>query len=254
MGKAKYIFRLDDISWKMNFSNFNRFREILEKSNIKPLIGVIPANKDAGLIKAATSSGIGEKEFWEMLYRLHRECGWNIALHGYDHVYISKKAGLLKVHFRSEFAGLGEEEQNQKILQGKKILEEKGLRVAAFMAPAHTFDQTTEMVLERNGITVVTDGYGIYPYKKRGITFVPQLFARPRKMPFGVYTFCFHPNSMTDEEFERVERFIDQNSSDIISFEEAAKILADDVFKKTINIGVRLAMYGRALIRLMYNK
>ena len=42
----KYIFRLDDISWDMNYENFKRIKQLFTDYGIKPIIGVIPKNED----------------------------------------------------------------------------------------------------------------------------------------------------------------------------------------------------------------
>mgnify|MGYP001160046680 CR=1 FL=1 len=40
------LIRFDDISDHMNWSLMNKCEEIFDKYNIKPLLGVIPDNKD----------------------------------------------------------------------------------------------------------------------------------------------------------------------------------------------------------------
>lgn len=255
MGKAKYVFRMDDISYDMDFDKFFRFKELLDKFRVKPLIGVIPANKNHKFIEFGNQGKRkNEEEFWQIVKELNWEWGWVIALHGYDHVYLSRNTGLLKYQRKSEFAGVEVEEQYRKISEGKRLLEKKGLKISAFMAPAHTFDRNTLEVLKRNDLDVVTDGFGVYSYKKRGITFVPQLFARPRKMPIGLYTFCFHTNTMDEKDFIEAERFLSRNWRDVISFEEAIKISADSLPKRALNLLVFLAMYFRMTLRLIFQK
>ncbi len=262
MGNAKYVFRLDDISPDMDFEKFHRFQSILDKYCVSPIIGVIPANEDSKLKEMGSQRGVevgrgqvvggGSEEngFWSMVRSLHLEKGWSVALHGFNHVYDSNASGLLKYHNRSEFVGQDREVQQQKIRDGKGILTEKGLTIAAFMAPAHTFDKITLQVLSQNDIKVITDGYGVYSYNKEGITFVPQLFARPRKMPFGVYTFCFHTDELTEKDFVGAESFLAANGAHVIPFEEAVKYMADNWWKKALNFIIYQAMIFRALLRL----
>lgn len=262
MGKGRYVFRLDDISPDMDFNKFYRFKEILDKYDVKPIIGVIPANADRKLKEIGSRGGVGvdtdegpevgidETQFWSMVRHLNWEKGWSVALHGFNHVYNSKSSGLLKYHNRSEFAGNDRALQQKKIIAGKEVLAEKGLKISAFMAPAHTFDKITLEVLRENGIDVITDGYGLYSYIQEGITFVPQLFARPRKMPFGVYTFCFHTDELTDKDFIEAEKFLSDNWTDVITFEDAVKLTADSWLKKALNFIVSKGMVLRGLIRL----
>ena len=249
MGNANYVFRLDDVASNMNIANFERIMKIMVKYNIKPIIGVIPCNQDPRLAAYGKDSRIEKDVFWLMLRKLQKENGWTIALHGYNHVYCSQNSGILKIHNRSEFAGLSEAEQNKKISEGKRILEAKGLQISAFMAPAHTFDKTTLKVLGRNGINTVTDGHGIYTYQQEGITLVPQIMSRPRVMPFGVYTSCLHFNTMSDRDFIRTENFIVQNRDRIISFDEAVAMTADTLPKKMINLLIRGIFKVRASLR-----
>jgi predicted deacetylase len=254
MRKANYVFRLDDISYDMNLTNFRRIQSILDRHGVQPIIGVIPCNRDPKLAAYGKDSGMAEDSFWLMVQNLQREKGWSIALHGYDHVYCSQKGGILKTHDRSEFAGLSEAEQDRKISMGKKILEEHGLQIAAFMAPAHTFDKTTLKVLASHGIHTITDGFGLYPYRKQGITFVPQMMARPLVMSFGIYTICLHPNTMREKDFDRIEAFLSQYKANVIRFEEAANMTADNAFKKLLNLLVRCCFSIRATSKLIRKK
>ena len=47
----KITIRMDDITPDMDFEKFTRFKTILDKHGIKPLIGVVPDNKDKKLQK-----------------------------------------------------------------------------------------------------------------------------------------------------------------------------------------------------------
>lgn len=241
MKKAKYIIRLDDISWDMDYLKFNKMIQILTKYGIKPLIGVIPKNEDFKFKQL--DNRMQEEEFWKLVKKLHSEHGWQIALHGYEHRYVTCESGVLGINPRSEFAGIEEEEQYSKINLGKKILVDQGLKISAFMAPGHSFDNNTLKSLKKNGIYAVTDGYGIYPYMNEGMIFVPQLCAKPRKMPFGVYTFCFHTNMMNDNDFHILEDFIKNNVENIISFDEAATLINNSITIKCLNRFFYFFMY-----------
>ena len=60
--------------------------------------------------------------------------------------------------------------------------------------------------------------------KKQGMLFLPSVFDTPHKISkTGVYTFVYHPNNMTDSDFEYLESFIikhrdcfDVNMTDVI--------------------------------------
>ena len=47
----RYIIRLDDASEIMNVSTWERIEELLDDYNIKPIVGIIPNNKDTLLNK-----------------------------------------------------------------------------------------------------------------------------------------------------------------------------------------------------------
>ena len=46
----RFIIRIDDVHEGMNFVRFNDFINTLDSLSIKPIIGVIPNNKDNSLI------------------------------------------------------------------------------------------------------------------------------------------------------------------------------------------------------------
>lgn len=216
---AKYIFRLDDICENMNWDNYQRVKSIFLKNDIKPIIGVIPNNKDNEFLKYPKCNF----EFWDEIRNLQNKEKWSIALHGYTHVYENENSGIFKKCTNSEFAGLSMQEQNHKISEGKRIFEYEKLRIDAFMAPSHSMDNITIECLKRNEINVVTDGWALYPYYYKDVLFVPQLFATPKKMPFGIYTWCFHTNTMSEKNIDELEIFITENKKDIICFSEAEK-------------------------------
>ena len=92
----KIAIRMDDITPKMDWEKFEKFKTLLEEYQIKPLIGVVPDNQDENL-----NRGRENKDFWQYISRL-QESGWCIAQHGYQHVYTQKRGGCFPLnHFRS---------------------------------------------------------------------------------------------------------------------------------------------------------
>lgn len=244
---VKYIFRLDDICKNMNWNQYNRIKHFFLKNHIKPILGVIPNNKDIELLKYKKC----KFDFWNEIKNLKYKHGWSIALHGYMHTFETCDDGILKINKKSEFAGISKKKQNEKIMKGKKILLEKGLEIDAFMAPAHSYDRTTIACLKENSINVITDGYGLYPYYHDDVLFIPQLFSKPRKMPFGVYTWCLHINTMTERELDDLEVFIDKNIKDIISFNDAEKYTKSSIHSKVQNLITQSAI---RMIRKLTNR
>ena len=115
-------------------------------------------------------------------------------------------------------------DDGEKIKAGKDILVAEGVWQPVFMAPGHSLDRTTLEVLHNLGFELVTDGYGIYPYRIENILAVPQLFSSPVHFGFGVYTICLHVNNLNQVECERIERFVRANAGRFISIIDASKL------------------------------
>jgi len=111
------------------------------------------------------------------------------------------------------------------------------------MAPSHTFDLQTLTALNRLGFRSVTDGFGIFPYREIGLTFVPQLFSSGINFGIGVYTIALHLNYLTSRNIIRIEKFISLNRKNFTTFDKALKFEKNDylnficrmVCKHTIN-------------------
>lgn len=210
---SKYIMRLDDAAEKMDVEKWNRIELLLDKYNIKPLVGIIPACKDPMMDNYEE-----DVCFWKKVERW-REKKWIIALHGYDHVYCTEEGGINPVNKRSEFAGLDLKQQKQKIKNGIKVFRAHGITPQVFFAPSHTFDENTiEALKTESTIRIISDTVANKPYSKYGMTFVPQQSGSVRKLPFNTVTFCYHPNMMGNEEFDKLEKFLQLNWKKFISF------------------------------------
>lgn len=215
---TRYMFRMDDIAPNMHWVRYFQLLELFGSHDLKPLLGVIPDNQDPELRRHAHC----EFDFWEHI-RDRQATGWDIAVHGYQHLLGAEAPESSGPNKRTEFAGLPYSVQYDKLKQAVSIFRKQGLRADTFMAPAHSFDRTTLEALKDVGIYTITDGYALYPTWRHGILFVPQQFANPRRMPFGVYTFCLHPNSMTDTQFAMIAAFLQRNRHEVIAFSEAEK-------------------------------
>lgn len=212
----KYLIRLDDACETMDFKKWNRIALFFDAYNIRPLVAVIPNNEDPTLkIDPINDS------FWDWLMERERK-GWEIGLHGDNHVYATDQGGINPIHKRSEFAGLSLDEQRIKIRQGFLKLKQKGFDPRIFIAPSHTFDRNTLTALKQEStIGIVSDTMSFFPYKKWGFIFIPQQLGAVRNVFFpGLYTFCYHPNTMNEQDFIALERFISCNSHKFIGFKD----------------------------------
>ena len=83
----KILIRFDDICENMNWDFMNECEIIFDKYNIKPLLGVIPSNLDSDLKKWPK-----KKNFWDIVRKWQNK-GWEISMHGYNHLYNKETHG-----------------------------------------------------------------------------------------------------------------------------------------------------------------
>ena len=195
----KFIIRLDDACPTMNEIKWQKMENLLDKYDIKPIVGVIPLNKDKDFSFPLI------KDFWNKYPTRWQKKGWIIAQHGLYH--------NLSDIVRTEFEGKDYEEQRKIINKGYKILTSHKIYPRAFFAPAHTFDDVTVKVCKDLGyFEFISDGYAFYPYKYKGMFFIPSVFDTPHKISnAGVFTFVYHPNKINDDTLNYLENFIEEN-------------------------------------------
>ena len=229
--KCNLILRLDDIAPNMNWELLFKTKKLFNKYNIKPIIGVIPKNED----KELKSYPECDFNFWEEIKKLQND-GWEIAIHGYQHLYDSDcKNDYLGHGGKTEFANHSFETQLNKLTLGKKIFNENSINVKTFFAPNHTYDKNTFAALKNSGINEIIDGYGLMPYVENDIKFIPQLFYKIFKIPFGIQTTQIHLNYWKQKDFDDFERFVKKNSNKIITYDQALAKINNGFFYKLIN-------------------
>lgn len=199
-----YLLRLDDASEYRDIIKWDRIETLLDKYQIKPIVGVIPHNQDPSIINKYKK----DSRFWEVVKKWNHK-NWTIGLHGYNHVYITNVGGLNPVNNRSEFAGVDLAIQKEKIRKGLSIFKEQNISPKAFFAPAHTFDHNTLRALHsESNIRVISDTIANDVYNFDGFYFIPQQTGHVRSMPFKITTFCYHPNNMIDKDYIELENFL----------------------------------------------
>lgn len=215
----KICIRIDDICENMNWEKFNRFVDILDKYDLKPLIGIVPNCQDEQLNTEQKCPNYIE------FLRNKRLDGWTFSMHGYEHKYVTKKSGMFPLNNYSEYAGLSYKEQFEKIADGKRMLSALGVETDIFMAPAHSFDKYTVKALLENGFRYITDGFGNAPYKFGGMIYLPISFLRSleKKGKNGYTTYVVHTATMRDEDFEYYDKLIGDNRDQFVDYSELLK-------------------------------
>ena len=226
------LIRIDDVAENMNWDLMRKTELLFEKYSIKPVIGVIPNNKDNEILIYPKKN-----DFWEQV-RSWRNKGWEIAMHGYTHVYdkICKKDDYFNYGGGSEFFGHSLETQISRIKSGLKKFNDEKIKIRTFFAPNHTYDENTFLALKSCGIKEVIDGHGLMPYMEKDIKFIPQLFYKVFLLPFGIQSTQIHLNYWKQEDFDNFEKFVKKNSNKIITYDQALKKINNNLFYKSINI------------------
>ena len=202
------ILRLDDACPKMDVDRWAKMEALCDQYHVKPLVGIIPDCKDPDMDVYAYNDA-----FWTETIQRWKAKDWVLALHGYQHIFITREGGINAVNSRSEFAGISPDVQKEKIKNGICILRSHGIDPKVFYAPAHTFDHNTLIALkEETDIRIISDTIAWDRYQKNDFTFVPQQCGKVRNLPFKTVTFCYHPNIMHDDDFSRLEDFLKENA------------------------------------------
>jgi len=214
---ARYLIRLDDALPTLRTETWEVVENLLDEYEIKPMVAVIPNNHDDAMEFNET-----DPYFWERV-KSWKSKGWSIALHGYSHSYhkINRKHSLVPLHDRSEFVGLSLEVQRNKFAKASRVFSEKGIKPDLFIAPSHSFDETTLSAMKtETSLRIVSDGIALSPYFFCGIWFLPQQLWKFKWRPFGIWTVCLHPNTISSLELKDLETALSKYHNMFISLDE----------------------------------
>ncbi|HET6331533.1 MAG TPA: DUF2334 domain-containing protein [Holophagaceae bacterium] len=198
MPDSRYLIRFDDICPTMNWAVWEAIEGGLDLHGVKPILAVVPDNQDPKLRVDPP-----RPEFWNRV-RDWQAKGYTIALHGYQHRYVNRNAGLMGLTPNSEFAGLPRADQEAKLRSALAIFAAQGVRVDAWVAPSHSFDKVTVALLAELGVNVISDGLWPRPFTAEGITWIPQQLWSFHPKPAGIWTVCNHHNGWSEA---RIEQF-----------------------------------------------
>jgi len=226
MSAAQYLLRFDDICPTMNWRVWAEIESVLVQRRLRPLLAVVPDNRDPDLQVDSPA-----EDFWDRA-RAWQERGWTIALHGFQHRYVTRNAGLVAVRKKSEFAGLLPDVQREKLVQAMEIFRREGITPRVWIAPGNTFDATTVALLPEVGIRIICDGYFRFPHicpltaslsssnrEKGWMTWVPQQLYHFRPAPAGVWTVCYHHNQWSAAQMRKFRQDVEDFGADITSLE-----------------------------------
>lgn len=242
---ARFLMRFDDLCPTMNWDAWDGIESVLVRSDVRPILSVVPDNQDPKL-----NVGSPRPDFWERV-RSWQKRGWSIGLHGYQHKYVTQDPGLVGLNTRSEFAGLPIAVQGEKIDRALQIFHEHNVRPDLWIAPGHSFDRSTIEVLRARGIRTISDGLFVSPVTWHGMVWIPQQLWRFRNIPTGVWTVCFHPNSFADAEHDSMARDVREFRDRLVSLQDVTGLARPirSVDKMGATIWVRTIKGRRALLR-----
>ena len=225
------LIRIDDVCENMDWKLMEKLEILFDKHSIKPVLGVIPDNKDKEFLSFPKNDN-----FWDQV-RKWQDKGWEIVQHGYTHIYdklCEEKTDYFNYGGGSEFFGHPLEVQETRIKNGLEKFKQEKINIRSFFAPNQTYDDNTFIALKKCGIKEVIDGYGLMPYTEKNIKFIPQLFEKVVLLPFGIQSTKLHLHSWSDEDYENFEKFINKNSHKVVSYDEALNKINDNFFYKLI--------------------
>jgi peptidoglycan/xylan/chitin deacetylase (PgdA/CDA1 family) len=231
MTASRYLLRFDDICPTMNWRTWDTIEKHLVHHDIRPILAVVPDNQDPKLMVDPPAP-----DFWDRVRRW-QGMGYTIGLHGYQHVYVNRNKGMMKLTPNSEFTGLPHAEQAEKIRKGLAIFKEQGVHPDLFVAPSHSFDRTTLDVLLEHGVNVISDGPWPWPHLEDGKLFwIPQQLWRLTPRSQGLWTACFHPMEWNPADLDNFLRQVTRFADQITDLAEVQRIYGE----RRLTLGDRL--------------
>ncbi len=248
---AQYLLRFDDLCPAVSRARWQRFLLLIEEFGIRPILAVVPYNQDHSLAQSPP-----DPEFWPQI-RAMEAAGASIALHGYRHLCNSQGRSLVPLNRESEFAGVPVEIQRQWIRAGLEILRGHGLNPRLWVAPRHGFDRTTLRVLREEGIGLLSDGFALRPFTRRGLTWIPQQLWAPVAKTKGLWTICLHPNTAPDLLVQNLQDFLGQYAAQFTSVDRVVAELPSSrlsLFEHAQAAAALLRVRARRRMKLMLGR
>jgi peptidoglycan/xylan/chitin deacetylase (PgdA/CDA1 family) len=246
---ANYLIRFDDICPTMNWTVWQPVEEVLVAADIKPILAVVADNQD-DVLKVNPP----DECFWDRV-RTWRDRGWTVALHGYQHRYVTSGSSMVGRRKSSEFAGLLANEQEVKLERALAIFRREFVQPDVWVAPGHSFDRTTVNILREKGLRRISDGPFLFPnVDSTGMLWIPQqLWRFPfRPMPFGVWTVCLHVNHWTPSDILEFRRDVERYRKHIVTLQQVITLYGNrrrDWKDKLFEVAYPAFLCGHAVLR-----
>jgi predicted deacetylase len=234
---AQYLLRFDDLCPTMPRERWEPFRAVVDEFGIKPILAVIPENRDSSLERAAYDPG-----FWNEMRALEA-AGATIAVHGYRHTCIRRGESLLGLHRQSEFAGVELSMQREWIGAGLALLREHGLNPRLWAGPRHGFDLNTLLALHEAGLDYISDGFARIPFRRGDVTWIPQQLWAPVAKRKGLWTICIHPITAGARDADKLRSFLKGHWPQFTSFDRVAAEFSGDTLGLCERAYERIALW-----------
>jgi predicted deacetylase len=176
---AEYLLRCDDLCPTMSTERWRRIESLIEEFQLQPILAVVPDNRDPELRFRLPIRHSGSA------CAALEAAGAIVGLHGYRHRCESRGRSLVGLARTSEFAGVPAKTQREWIHEGLRILRGHGLNPKIWVAPRHGFDCKTLDALCAEGITLLSDGFARVPFRRGGLTWIPQQLWGPVEKSSG---------------------------------------------------------------------
>ena len=227
------LIRMDDISENMRWDYMDKCESLFDKYKIKPLLGVIPINRDPELLKYPRND-----KFWERVISWKNK-GWEIAMHGCHHLYTQKsyKKDIFNYGGNSEFYGLDYSEQLNKIKTGSLEFTKRKIPIRSFFAPNHNYDKNTLKALKEDGIKIIIDGYGLFPYFKYELLFIPNFSIR-NILTIWYSSYANTYNYWESHDLQRFEKFLENYHNKIKDLDYMVSIASKNYLQSFTNFFV----------------
>jgi peptidoglycan/xylan/chitin deacetylase (PgdA/CDA1 family) len=165
--KIYVVFRYDDYSSLSPTDIEIKIIELFRKNHISFTIGVVPYTRNLQN-KNTVSGNIYPLTLLkaEILRKAVRDRVVNVALHGYLHEKRDKNI--------PEFVGAGYESELQKLIDGRKVIEDLvGVAPGTFIPPWNSYDINTLIALENSGFNAISSNMYSTAYNWSRLRYLP---------------------------------------------------------------------------------